>query len=277
MQFSQEGELGTRITYELGLERFVDDNKTFSLMVLNLPGDYTYDFRESETGDQRVSRIRFKKGVTVKTIRMSINMPREIDKEQLNQKIQFFVLVLDRFAQQRLASAQEKRQGRTLTRDDLDSAAISFETLELVPRGRAEISISASNLFYKARLGEVIKFTYNLANTGTVNLERIRNELVLPLNWTAATNPEKDIALGVAEKKRVDVEIVPAVDVVAGDYEVKLQSSTMHEGREVQAEDKTLRLQVEAKSNFLIGAILMIALVGMIVGVAVMTIKISRR
>jgi len=36
-------------------------------------------------------------------------------------------------------------------------------------------------------------------------------------------------------------------------------------------------LQVEGKSSFLIGALLMLGLVGMIVGVAVMTIKVSRR
>jgi uncharacterized membrane protein len=70
---------------------------------------------------------------------------------------------------------------------------------------------------------------------------------------------------------------VPAADIVAGDYEVKLEAKTVYQGKLVEAAYKQMRIQVEGKSNFLIGAILMILLIGMVVGVAVMTIKISRR
>jgi hypothetical protein len=38
-----------------------------------------------------------------------------------------------------------------------------------------------------------------------------------------------------------------------------------------------MRIQIEGKSNFLIGAILMVALIAMVVGVAVLTIRVSRR
>jgi hypothetical protein len=281
VQFSLEGELGTRVSYELELERFVDDNKTFTLDILNLPPDYTYEFHESATEgegrERRVSRIRFKKGITAKTIKLYINMPKEIDKELLNTKFTFFVLVLDRFATERLGTLKAKSQGRALQGEDLDSGGISYETLELIPRGRAEVTISASSLFHKAALGDMITFSFNLHNTGTVNLDRIRVYLGLPIDWTANVNPEKNISLEVEQKQRVDVEVIPAVDVVASDYEIKVEARTLHEGREVEAPHKIMRIQVEGKSNFVIGAILMIVLIGMVVGVAVMTIKISRR
>lgn len=282
IQFSQEGELGTRITYDLEAERFVDDDKAFSLSVINLPADYTYEFRERDTEanreNSRVSRVRFKKGITTKSLQLIISMPKEIDKAALNEKIAFFVLMLDRFSQQRLATLKSEAQGRALTGEDLDSAAISYEALELIPRGRAEIEITANNFFQKVKIGEIIKCSFSLHNSGTVDLDRIRVKMgSLPLDWTANVVPEKNISLSVEEKKKIDLEIIPAVDVVAGDYEVKIESATLHEGRDVEADPKILRVQVEGKSNIVIGAILMIVLVGMIVGVAVMTIKVSRR
>jgi hypothetical protein len=281
VQFSQEAELGTRVTYELEAERFVDDDKAFTLSVLNLPSDYTYEFRERdrENGreESRVSRVRFKKGVTTKGLELILSMPKEIAKSDLNSKIAFFVLMLDRFSQQRLAELKSLAQGRSLADGDLDSAGISYETLELIPRGRAEIDITAGNFFTKVKMGEVIDYSFTLHNSGTVNLDRVQVELGLPLDWSASMSPEKNIDLDVGSKQKVDVEIIPAVDVVAGDYEVTLNAATLHEGSGVEATPKIMRIQIEGKSNFVVGAILMLVLVGMIVGVAVMTIKVSRR
>jgi len=281
MLFSQEGELGTRIYYDLSLERFVEDNKSFALDILNLPGDYTYEFRELDSesgeGEQRVSQIRFKKDVTAKQIRLIINMPRELDKESLNSRISFFVVVLDRFARQRLSELKNAVAGRAVTAEELDSASVSHEKLELIPRGKAELTIVSSNLFHKGRIGEPVVFEYFIHNTGTVNLDRIRTELTLPLNWTATVAPHKDISVDVGAKEKIAVEAIPAIDAVAGDYEATIDATTMHEGREIEAVDKIMRIQLEGKSNFLIGAILMTVLIGMIVGVAVVTIRISRR
>jgi len=280
-QFSLEGELGTRVAYDLNLERFVDDEKTFGLEVLNLPPDYSFEFREvgaDATGaDRRVSRIRFKKGVTTKSMQLVINMPREIGKDALNVKIPFFVLALDRAGQQRLATSKSQSGGRALAGPELDSARLSYETLELVPRGRAEVSIEASNFYTPAKLGEPIKWSFTLHNTGTVRLDRIRIYTGPPMDWTVSVTPEKDIALDVEAKQRVDAEIIPAADVVAGEYQMKVEARTLYEGRDVEAVAQILHVKVEGKSNILIGSILMIVLIGMIVGVAVLTIKISRR
>ena len=224
-----------------------------------------------------MSRVRFKKGVTTKTLQLIISMPKEIDKEDLNQKIAFQVLMLDRFAQQRLATLKSELQGRRLTPEDLDSAAVSFESLELIPRGRAEISIVASKLSTEVKMGELVKYSFDIHNSGTVNLDRIRVTVKPPLDWSVNVVPEKNISLDVEARQRIEVEFIPAVDVVAGVYEATLLASTLHEGREVEADQKIMRIQVEGKSNFVIGAILMLVLVGMIVGVAVMTIKVARR
>lgn len=281
IQFSQEGELGSKIHFDLELERLADDNSTFGLEALNLPKEYSYEFTskegENREEESRVSRIRFKKGVTQKTIRFSVNIPSELPKEALNQKLPLFALVLDRFATQRLAKLKEQSQGRPLTAAELDSAKLSYEALELIPRGRAELTLNATNLYQEIKLGEPVLFNFKVSNNGTVGLELIRVKLGLPLDWSASITPEKDISLGVQQEKNIKVEVIPAPDVVVGDYEVKLETYTQHEGREIKAEPKTLRVQVEGKSNFLLGTLLMVVLVGLVVGVAIMTIRISRR
>jgi len=281
MQFSKDGEAGTQVAYTLELERFVDDDRKFSLGTLGLPSQvFTPVF--SEINDQggaaeNVSSIRFNKGTTRKTIRLTIAMPKEIPKDMLNKKLSFQVTVLDQFSEQRLAAAMAKKQGLGLTARNLDSAAISYETLELVPRGRAELTVSATNLFLKVKMGEPITFEFELQNAGTVPLDQVRIYTTLPQGWSANVKPEKDIDLDVEAKKKVAAEAIPATDAVAGDYEIKIEAKTLHEGRDVASTPKIMRIQMEGRSNFLIGAILMILLIGMIVGVAVMTIKISRR
>lgn len=283
-QFSQEGELGTAVTYDLSLERFADEEAAFSIEPLNLPDRYQHEFREisSDHGSgneesSRISRIRFKQGVTTKLLQLTIDMPKEIPKEELTQKISFYVLVMDRFAQQRLADMKARLQGRAMHNEDLDSAKLSYENLELIPQGRAEVDIVVSNLYKKVKIGEPINFSFVLYNKGTVALDQIRLNLGLPLDWTANVKPEKDISLDVEAKCQIEVEVIPASGVAPGEYPLKLDAKTLHEGRDVDATSQNMRIEIEGKSNILIGAILMILLIGMIVGVAVMTIKISRR
>ena len=80
--------------------------------VLNLPPEYSFEFREvgeqASNADRRVSRIRFKKGLTTKGMQLLINMPKEIGKDEINTKVSFYVLALDRPSQQRLATAKSQ-------------------------------------------------------------------------------------------------------------------------------------------------------------------------
>lgn len=274
-QFSQEGELGNKVTYDLALERLVEDDKNFSLDAVNLPKEYVAEFMENNV---RVSRIRFKKESATKNIKLVVNIPSELPKDVIDKKFIFQVVILDNISIRTLNDLKQASGGQALPIEKLDASRISNASLELIPRGRAELTISAQNLFYKIKIGEVIKFNFSLTNTGTVNLDRVRVKLTsLPMGWSANIKPEKEIPVDVFAEKRIDVQIFPATDVVVGDYEAKIEAFTQHEGRDVKAEPKALRMQVEAKSNFLLGLLLMLVLVGLVAGVAVVTIKISRR
>ena len=280
-QFSQDGELGKQVAFKLDLERFADDDKKFALLPLNLPSLYTAAFRENGSdgkgGESNVSFIRFNKGQTIKTLLLTISMPREIPREQLNEKIVFYVVILDQFAQQRLSALQTKLQGRAVASALLDSAKLSYEMLELIPRGRAEMEITSSNLFRKVKLGEIIAMPITLNNIGTVKLDNIRMIPTLPMDWTCNVTPESDINIDVEQKTKIELEIIPAPDVVAGDYEIQLDARTQYEGRDIEAARKTLRITVEGKSNIWLAVILLLLLLGLIGGVAVFTIKLSRK
>jgi hypothetical protein len=281
-QFSQEGELGSSVTYELALERFADEEAAYALEPVNLSQKYQYEFREIGSGQapgegSRVSRIRFKQGVTTKSIQLTINLPREITKDALNQKITFFVLVIDRFAQQRLADLKTRLQGRTIRSEDLDSSRLSYETLELLPHGRAEMEIVPSNLINKVKVGEPVKLGLVLRNTGTISLERVRVVLGLPLDWNSSITPEKDITLDVEGKQKVEIVAMPAPGVAPGGYEIKLQARTQHEGRDIEALPKIVNVEIEGRWSILVGVVLILVLIGLVVGVAIMTIRVTRR
>jgi hypothetical protein len=281
MQFSQDGELESKVKYLLSVTRYVEERQAIALDVVNLPGlQFQTKFVEinESTGAEgpALSSILFQQDLKSKTIALIVNMPKDLSAEKLDKPMQFFVVALDRAAQQRLSELKQMRKG-VLTQTDLDSMQISNVMLELVPRGKAEITIEGPNLFLKKRIGEPLRFQFDLQNTGTVNLDGILVSLQLPANWAADIKPERDITLEVQYTKRIDVELLPASDATAGDYEIKLGASTFFQSREVTALEKVLRLQLETRSNVFIAAIFMIVLIGLIVGVSIFTIKIARR
>jgi len=281
MQFSQDGELESKVKYLLNITRYVEERQALALDIVNLPSaQFQTKFVEinEATGaeGQALSSILFQQDLKSKTVALIVTMPKELSTEKLDKPMQFFVVALDRAAQQRLGALKITRQG-TLTAADLDSAQMSYAALELVPRGKAEITIASPNLLLKRRIGEPLQFQFELQNTGTVNLTDIEVSLQLPANWTADIKPEKGISLDVQCTKRVDIELLPASDATAGDYEIKISAATFSQSREVKAQEKILRLQLETRSNVIVAALFMIVLIGLIVGVAVFTIRLARR
>ena len=58
---------------------------------------------------------------------------------------------------------------------------------------------------------------------------------------------------------------------------MKIKTEAMADNRSVETEDKTVRIQVRAKAEILWTAILILSLVGLVIGIVVFGIKISRR
>jgi uncharacterized membrane protein len=62
-----------------------------------------------------------------------------------------------------------------------------------------------------------------------------------------------------------------------GAQELKIKTEAFADNRSVQTEDKTVRIQVQAKTPILWTSILIILLIGLVIGIVYFGIKISRR
>ena len=70
---------------------------------------------------------------------------------------------------------------------------------------------------------------------------------------------------------------IPPDDVGVGAQEVKIKTEALADNRSVQTEDKTVRIQVQAKTPILWTAVLIMLLIGLVLGIVIFGIKISRR
>jgi uncharacterized membrane protein len=79
------------------------------------------------------------------------------------------------------------------------------------------------------------------------------------------------------KEEQVSVTVAPPPDVSVGDYEATIKSESFASNRKVDSEDKKLRLHVAASTN-LFGTLALIALLGgLLAGVVIVGLKMSRR
>ena len=72
-------------------------------------------------------------------------------------------------------------------------------------------------------------------------------------------------------------QVVVGLPVGVGAQEVKIKTEALADNRRVQTEDKTVRIQVQARTPILWTAVLIMFLIGLVLGIVIFGIKISRR
>ena len=79
------------------------------------------------------------------------------------------------------------------------------------------------------------------------------------------------------ESKEVQLSLIPPQDVGVGAHEITLQTEALANNQNVETNDKTLRIKIESATSFWGTAGLIILLVGLVVGIVIFGIKISKR
>ena len=149
--------------------------------------------------------------------------------------------------------------------------------LTLIPRGVGKLEILVPNLFKEVAQGKPVTVKFNIMNSGTLVLRRVTPKLDLPLEWEGEVVPAEMEMINGGEKTLFRAELTPPPDVAVGDYTVKMQAEG-HTGVEiVEAVDKNLTVRVAAESSITGTVILVSVLIVLVIGIAVASIKISRR
>ena len=94
MQFSQEGDLNSRVRYDLILKRLAEDEKTFRLAVVNLPREIDFAFLDPAT-NASLTQLKFSEEVTRQQLELELQIPEKLSRHFVDQTVEFYVFVTE--------------------------------------------------------------------------------------------------------------------------------------------------------------------------------------
>lgn len=274
-QFSQEADLESQATFDLSLEKFSGEANIFKLQVVNLPRQITHEFVDTQT-QARLSQIKFTEGVTSMRLSLRLYLPKNADEQVVIDKpIEFYVLVLDNEQSDRLQEMLSSSS--SLNPDEIKSLNSGDVRLEIMPRGVGRIEVLALNLYHEIKVGEIVSMEVRVRNSGTRTLDNIRIYTDLPLNWRSEIQPDLIATLEQNKEEIVKIDFIPPTEVSVGDYEPKIRTECLASNRRVESEDKIVRIHIGARTNVLGISLLVVLLIGLLVGIVIFGIKLTRR
>lgn len=269
-QISQEADLGAQANYELRLVRPSVDVRSFELMAFNLPHEVSYNFVDPRSG-ARVSEINFPAGVTQQALTLRLFLPEEAGGGlRIDQPVVFWAAAVE---PGRAASLR----GVPAARQQLQAARVGYAELTVTPRGVGRIEVAAPSLYTEISAGEEAGTELIIKNPGTRKLDTVRFTAEAPLGWQAEVTPARLTDVAINGEQRVALRVKPPDDVTAGDYEVRIRTESFAYNRPVPSEDKTFRVSVKSRVNFLGMTLLVALLLSIVIGVVVTGVKLTRR
>lgn len=276
VQFSQEGDLNTKIRYDLILERLAEDEKTFRLAVVNLPSEISFAFLDQATSAS-LTQVKFSEEVTRQQLELELQIPEKLSRRFVDETLEFYVFVTDEEGFGQVEELNRRSEGRGLDLEAIQSVRGSRERFELIPRGKGALEILIANRYQEVKTGEEVQVKVDLLNSGTLEVEGAHLVLTPPLGWTYTTQPDTISRITPGEKEPLTVTLTPPGGLGVSEYDVRLEALG-HVGEErIEAQEKDLTIRVKASANLLRNALIIGTVVALVVGVAVASIKISRR
>ncbi len=270
LQFSQEGELGSSVSYDLELERFSASDDSYRLVVLGLPDEVHATFTDPAS-EARLRQIRFEEGTASRRARLSLELPDRPSER----------LPLGRAQELLVAAVPEQRAGeleaRPWTAPELDAAGIGWARIELLARGTGKLRVNVPQLFQQVEGARAVRIPVDLRNEGSGELRNLAFTLEPPLGWQRKIEPALVPMLRVGDEQRVTVTLEPPADVPAGRYESRLESRALADGKPVDGEDKLLTVEVTSPVS-LAGTVSLLGLIlATVGGLVVFGVKLTRR
>lgn len=271
-QFSQEANLGAQASYDLTLERFSSSDDIYQLVVVNLPKQINVEFSDIENS-ARLSQLRFNQGVNLRKLALKTYLPERDDEDVVIDKpLVFYALAVTKEVYEKLGNVN-----RNFSSNEINSIPGGRIKLELIPRGVGRIEVRAPNLYHEIKTGDSVTMKVTIYNSGTRRLDNVKITCDNPLNWHSIIQPDLIKSLDPGKEQTVVISIIPPDDVSIGAQEFKIKTDAYVHNTRVESDDKTVRIQVEAKTPVIGTIFLILLLIGLILGVVVFGIKISKR
>ena len=273
LRFSQEGNLGSSVTYDLTLDRLAETENTFQLRVINLLNRLSFEFQDPET-KSRQSQVKFTQEQSKRNLSLIVYLPEELDASYLDSTLEFYVAVLDEAEANELGGVNNRLD---FSAEQIASIQGGVERFELIPKGVPEIEVFVQNAFQTIKIGEEVNMTATLKNIGTRDLVDIRMIVDVNTDWKYTVAPEVISSLARNEEKEIQLTLSPPTDIGVGEYQAKLNAEVTVDNRKFEARDRSITVQVESKTQMSVTTLLFGALILLMIAIVIVTIRISRR
>ena len=276
VQFSQEGDLNSRVLYDLILERLAEDEKTFRLAIVNLPKEIDPAFLDPGS-NASLTQVKFSEEVTRQQLELELQIPEQLSREFVDETIEFYVFVTDREGFQQISELNRKHGSKLIPLEDVHTIKGNSERFELIPRGEGELETIIANRYQEIKVGEEVTVRVDLLNTGTLQVEQVHTILTPPLDWTYTAKPDTIDRILPGEKEPVNITLIPPSDSGVSEYDVRVEAAGYVGNEKIDAPEKDITIRVEARANIIGNALIIGGVIALVVGVGVATIKVSRR
>lgn len=272
-QFAQEGMLGGSANFSMQLENFSGEDNTFKLEVVNLPTSMNRFFSDPSS-NARISQFRFTESARARKANLWVYLPdRQVEGITIDQQIPFYVLAIP----QKLANEVGDVRNKIWTQDEIEKLNIGYIRLEIIPRGTGKLLVRAPQLYYSIHSNEKSTIKIDLVNDGTQKLNNIKVQLDVPLNWQRNSEPIIIKELAVGEEKTIELSVIPKENVAVGKYEIRIRSTSLSYDQPVNGDDKTITVEIIGDSNPWGIGFMVFLVVGLIGGMVVFGIKLTRK
>jgi uncharacterized membrane protein len=272
-QFSQVVELGGSATFDFSLELFSGENNTYKLETANLPSQINRYFIDPES-KARLSQFKFAEQMSSRKAGLQVYMPDRPGEEVLmDLPIQFYVLAIPK---DRVAEFKDIKTHQW-TDKEIQDLKIGYVKLELIPRGIGKLLVRAPQLFHSIQPDQQVSVKIQLVNEGSRRLDNIEIEVNTPFNWRKEILPSLISKLDIDEEKTIELKLFPSDDVAIGRYEIRMRSSSLSDDLPVSGEDKTITVEILPETNIAGTTILILFIVGIIIGIVLFGLKLTRK
>jgi len=244
--FSVEANLGDKAVYRIALERYMTGAGVVKLGAPDLPPQFQYDIHDGAT---RVSDVNFKENDFKKDLTLNVHLPtRESAEVAMDRPVEFTLV----------ATEQASVEGRPKA---LEGSA----RLVLVPKGIGKIEVKADNLFQESSGSNPVKIPVRILNDGSRDVLDISLAIRGGVGWENTCSPMTITNLKLQEEGVFNVVLAPPENVHPGEYDFKVAVKGQSDGKTVYADEKTFRVKVNPRTNWVVivlGTALALGLIG---------------
>lgn len=275
---SLQAELDSTATYNIDLQRFTSDT-AFSLRVANIPREIYYNFIDPENNNQRIETVNFTEGKIRKRVQLQLTMPtRKSEKVQVDQTIPFTALVLASKEAEKFDRMAAEFGADSIPMDELNQLQADQAQLTITPLGVGEIEVSASTFYYAIEPDQQVEMTLTVKNSGTGELKNVQITADLPnTEWNYTIEPDLLASLMPESQEKVKIQFSPPDSATVGEHILKVKVEAKTRNQIVEADDKEVTVEIKEKPDIWGRLILIVLLIGIVLGIVIFGIKLSRR